>query len=202
MDPFVRQSRGQDNIRTRLFLLLGSALLIMGCAAKNFEALRPGIEHRSHYIERVPFYGQTESTCGPVALASVLAFWGHPVNQEQITAQVYLRDLRGTLPMDIETYAREAGFQSQSFSGTLERLKETIRKGVPVICLLDLGFGPYRRPHYVTAIGFDDENRVLVSHDGLKPEQVTGYDAFDKAWERAGRWMVVIRPKADENKYE
>jgi ABC-type bacteriocin/lantibiotic exporter with double-glycine peptidase domain len=202
MEWFIPQSRGQDSIRTRLFLLLCSALLITGCAAGNFESLRPGIEHRGRYIERVPFYRQTESTCGPAALAGVLAFWGHPVNQERITARVYLRDLRGTLPMDIETYARESGFQSESFSGTLDRLRETIRKGIPVICLLDLGFGPYRRPHYVTAIGFDDENRVLISHDGLNRDQVTGYDEFDKAWKRAGRWMVVIRPKANEDKHD
>jgi hypothetical protein len=102
----------------------------------------------------------------------------------------------------MENFAREQGFETASSNGTLDHLKEHIRRGVPVICLLDLGFGPYRRPHYVTAVGFDDVRAVIVEHDGSKPDQLMEYKAFDKAWLRAGRWMLVIKPKEAETRHE
>lgn len=197
----LSHSRGHGKTWARLFLFLGIAFLIAACSPKNFAALRPGIEKRGHYIEGVPFYQQTESTCGPAALAGILAFWGRPVNLEEISSKLYLRELRGTLPMDIDAYARKAGFQSDSSSGTLDQLKQTIKEGTPVICLLDLGFSLYRKPHYVLATGYDDENRAIIMHDGLKPDRVIGYDAFNKAWNRAGRWMIVITPESAGEKH-
>ena len=175
---------------------------ITGCGGKNFAGLRPGLESRGHYIEGVPFYRQSESTCGPAALASVLAFWGRQVDLEEITAKVYIPKLRGTLPMDMENFARERGFEASSSSGDLEDLKAHLRKDVPVICLLDLGFGPYRRPHYITAIGFDDMHAVIIEHDGLRSNRLMGYESFNRAWTRAGSWMLVIKPKEVETRHE
>jgi ABC-type bacteriocin/lantibiotic exporter with double-glycine peptidase domain len=172
---------------------------ITGCGGKNFAGLRSGIESRGHYIEGVPFYRQSESTCGPAALASVLAFWGRQVNLEEITAKVYLPKLRGTLPMDMESYARGAGFKTGSSAGTLEELKVYIRKEMPVICLLDLGFGIYQKPHYVTVIGFDDMNEVIIEHDGLEPNSVLTYEKFRTAWTRAGSWMLAIVPQSGDS---
>lgn len=196
--------RGHEKTCPRLFYFIARALLaasfILGCSTIDFAALRPGIESRGHYIEGVPFYRQSESTCGPAALASVLAFWGHPVDLEQITIKVYIPKLRGTLPMDMENYAREAGFKTTSSAGTLEELKGYVRKGIPVVCLLDLGFGLYQRPHYVTAIGFDDVHEVIIEHDGLNPNGVTTYEKFNMAWTRADRWMLVIIPRSGDSK--
>jgi ABC-type bacteriocin/lantibiotic exporter with double-glycine peptidase domain len=183
------------------FFLLATVLtiIISGCASKNFSTLRPGLEVRGHYIDGVPFYRQKESYCGPAALASVLGFWGRPASLEQITAAVYLPELRGTLPMDMENFMREAGFETITSAGTLEELKVRIRTDLPVICLLDLGFGPYRRPHYVTVIGFDDANAVIIAHDGLQANSVIGYKLFEKEWSRAGHWMLIGNPKSSKD---
>lgn len=198
--------RGHDKIFARSIILLVFVLLVTssvtGCMGKNFAALRPGIETRGHYIEGVPFYRQSESTCGPAALASILAFRGRPESLEWITAKVYLPELRGTLPMDMENFAREAGFKTASSYGTLAELKASIRKGAPVICMLDLGFGPYHQPHYISVIGFDDLHAVIIGHDGLTPNSLIGYEKFNKEWTRAGRWMLVIEPGPGETKHE
>jgi ABC-type bacteriocin/lantibiotic exporter with double-glycine peptidase domain len=182
----------------RPFFVLGAVLLIAGCLsacrAVRFDAILPGLEQRGHYIDNVPFFKQSESTCGPAALASVLAFWGRPADLDEITAKIYIPKLRGTLPMDLESYARTAGLRTTSFTGTLAQLKAYIRNGVPVICMLDLGFSIYHRPHYITAIGFDDSNRVIIEHDGLRPNSLITYDKFISAWDRADRWMIVITP--------
>ncbi len=181
-------------------IIILSAAFFAACAGKNFSDLREGIETRGHYIQGVPFYRQSEDTCGPAALAGVLAFWGRPAVLDEITAKVYVPKLRGTLPMDMENYARSAGFDTASSFGTLDALKSFLRRGVPVICLLDLGFGLYRRPHYIIAVGFDDQNAVLIEHDGLRENRVMTYDSFGKAWTRAGNWMLIVTPKTGEAK--
>jgi len=170
------------------------SMLCPGCAGKDFSDVRAGIETRGHYIENVPFYRQGGSDCGPAALAGVLAFRGRPVSIEKITANIYLPQLRGALPMDMERFARESGFETDSSAGTLDRLKALIRKGAPVICLIDLGFSYYKQPHYVTVVGFDDVNAVVIMHDGFRQNRLMSYDTFDRAWARAGRWMIDIGP--------
>jgi len=177
------------------FSLLLTAAFPAGCASRDFAALQPGLELHGHYIEGVPFYRQSESTCGPAALASILAYWGRPETLERITAAVYLPKLGGTLPMDMVSFAQEAGFKATPSSGTLAELKTAIRKETPIICLLDLGFGLYHRPHYVTVIGFDDIHDVIICHDGSTPNSLIGYDKFNKEWARAGSWMLVIEPR-------
>ncbi len=170
------------------------SIIISGCAGRNFSTIKAGIEDRGHYISGVPFYRQKEGSCGPAALASVLSFWGYQASLEQITAKVYLPELRGTLPMDMENYMRDAGFETTSSAGTIDELKGYIRRDVPAICLLDLGFGLYRQPHYVTVLGFDDVKAVLIIHDGSEANRVISYDVFEKEWRRAGHWMLTARP--------
>ncbi len=169
-------------------------LALPGCAAKNFDAIRSGLEARGHYIKGVPFVKQTEYDCGPAALASVLSFRGRTVDLERITASVYLPQLRGTLPMDLERYAKDEGFKTSSSAGTAAALKTVIRDNIPIICLLDLGFWFYRQPHFVTVIGFDDRNDLFIMHDGATPNRTMAYMDFKKKWSRAGKWMIVITP--------
>ncbi len=180
-----------------IFLLGTLSMLIAviaGCGEKGLAAIRPGLEARGHYIEGVPFVKQTEYDCGPAALASVLSFRGRAVDLARITASVYVPKLRGTLPMDLERYAKDEGFKTSSSAGTAANLKKAIVSNIPVICLLDLGFGFYRQPHFVTVIGFDDENGLFIIHDGDTPNRTMRYDDFEKKWSRAGKWMIVIEP--------
>jgi ABC-type bacteriocin/lantibiotic exporter with double-glycine peptidase domain len=194
----IRVPRICTTKRVLFFFLLPAVvtITISGCAARNFSAIRPGIEGRGHYIDGVPFYRQQEYSCGPAALASILAYWGRPVDLGQITAAVYIPKLRGTLPTDMENFMRNVSFETISATGTLEEIKSDIRKGLPVICLLDLGFSLYRQPHYVTVLGFDDVNAVLIVHDGLQANRVITYGSFEKEWSRAGHWMLTAYPQA------
>ena len=178
-----------------LFLLSLFAGLCTACGGRPFAEVRTGIEARGRYIDGVPFVRQTAGDdCGPAALASVLSFHGRKADLSAITASVYLPKLGGTLPMDLERYARDAGFRTDASSGTLDTLRGAIRNTTPVICLLDLGLGPYRRPHYVTVTGFDDVNRLIIMHDGEAPDRMMGYEQFGKEWKRAGNWMIVVTP--------
>lgn len=195
--PLVRSDDEKIRSMNRLFLLAFAILLTMvlaGCSEKNFADLQPGLAKEGHSIYGVPFFKQEDSSCGPAALASVASYWGKKVSMDQVIAKVYLPQLHGTLPMDMESFLREQGFKTASFAGTLDELKELVRKDVPVICLIDLGFSVYRRPHYVTVIGFDDVDTVIIAHDGVKAQTVISYDHFLQEWGRAGNWMLVAQP--------
>ncbi|MEK6745018.1 MAG: cysteine peptidase family C39 domain-containing protein [Nitrospirota bacterium] len=199
MIPQFNRNKAVDSVMTvhGLFLLGALAVLnlaLSGCGAASFDAVRSGLEGRGHYIEGVPFVKQTEYDCGPAALASVLSFHGKAADLERITANVYLPKLRGTLPMDLERYAKDEGFKTSSSAGTAAALKTAVRSNSPVICLLDLGFWFYRQPHFVTVIGFDDGNGLFIMHDGGTPSKTMLYEDFEKKWARAGKWMIVITP--------
>ena len=199
MIPEIQRNKAVNSFMNvhGLFLLGTLTALILalsGCGAKSFDAVRSGLEARGHYIEGVPFVKQTEYDCGPAALASVLSFLGKAADLERITASVYLPRLRGTLPMDLERYAKDEGFKTSSSAGTAAALKTAIGSNIPVICLLDLGFGFYRQPHFVTVIGFDDGNGLFIMHDGGTLNRTMRYEDFEKKWARAGKWMIVITP--------
>lgn len=176
------------------YIVMALMASLSGCAA-DFAALRPGLEVRGHYIDGVPFFRQEESWCGSAALAGVTSFWGREIGLEQISSRVRIPQLRGVLPMDMVSFLNEYGFETKSFAGTLDDLRVLVRSDLPVISLLDLGFNRYRQPRYVTVIGFDDASEVIIAHDGLTANKVIEYEKFMKAWERAGRWMIVAVPR-------
>jgi ABC-type bacteriocin/lantibiotic exporter with double-glycine peptidase domain len=178
-----------------LWLLGFLALLAAGCGPKAFSDVKQGIESRGHYIDGVPFYRQTSYACGPAALAGVFAYWKRPVDLDHLTRSIVLVRLQGTLPMDMERAAKDAGFRTKTAHGDLPLLVSSLRNNVPVIALLDLGFGPLQQPHYVTIVGYDDGNGLFIMHDGAESNRTMPYDRFETVWARAGKWMLVVEPQ-------
>jgi hypothetical protein len=200
MPRAVYSSREHAPSCARLFLFCIFAVLIFaGCATGRFAEIRADLDSHGHYVDGVPFFRQRESTCGPVALAGVLAFRGKAADPDRIAANIFLPGLRGTLPMDMESAARSEGVHVESRSGTFEDLKARINRNDPVICLIDAGIWVYRKPHYVIVLGFDDLHRVVIVHDGSHPNVLMPYAAFDEAWERGGRWMLIITPSVERD---
>lgn len=195
-----QRSKAVNDLVHGLFLLLllcSQTLLLPSCGPLSYSQIRPGLDSRGHYISGVPFVRQTEHDCGPAALAGIYTYWTRPADLERLTDRLVLPQLRGTLPMDMERIAREDGFRTTTAHGDRSLLFSSLKQDVPVICLLDLGFGPYQQPHYVTVLGFDDGNRLFIMHDGAKQNRTMTYEQFDTAWARAGRWMLVITPEKE-----
>jgi ABC-type bacteriocin/lantibiotic exporter with double-glycine peptidase domain len=96
--------------------------------------------------------------------------------------------------MDMERAAKEQGLRTATAHGDRGLLFASLRRNVPVICLLDLGFGPVKQPHYVIVTGFDDGNRLFIMHDGAVRDRTMSYEQFEKYWSRAGKWMLVVGP--------
>ena len=200
MVDHAKRGRVHEEVIARFLAYLTFALLltllVTGCARKKtkFVEIKPGLETRGFYIEGVPFYQKSEPTCGPATLASILDFYGHRESVERITEKIVAPVPGDTLPDDMEKFARSIGFKTESHSGSLGELKAYIRNRTPVICMLDVGFGLDHKPYYISVVGYDDINEVMIVHNCLEQNSVITYHEFNKQWVRAGYWMLVIEP--------
>ncbi|MBI5235640.1 MAG: C39 family peptidase [Deltaproteobacteria bacterium] len=179
----------------RLALLSAALSFLISCAG----AYAPDFHGRAA-IKDVPFFPQNEYKCGPAAIASVFSFWGTLTTIEQASVAVYQEKLKGSLPIDLFLYAKEAGFEADYYKGSMADLKRNIDAGVPLIVFLNLGFKIYPVGHYVVVTGYDDAKRVVIAHSDMSMNAEFGYDALADAWEKNGFATLRIRPKGEPNR--
>ncbi len=174
-------------------LCLCVLLLLNGCAAAGKVS-----GERLTVIE-VPFFPQETFQCGPAALATVIDYWygktgaaRAPLTPEAIAAEIYSPSARGVLGIDLELYARKQGFKTSQIAGTIDDLKKSVGKGIPPIVLVDYGFGPYQRNHFMVVKGYSDD-AILVNSGRKESELITDGDLL-KVWGKTGYWMLLIEP--------
>jgi ABC-type bacteriocin/lantibiotic exporter with double-glycine peptidase domain len=177
-----------------VFLLPLSWLIACAAALAHCQATAPS----AHRLAGVPFVRQhKDNWCGPSALASVLAYHGHPVRQEELAQQLFVGK-EGALNLDLKLCARRLGFAASSGQGQLCYLKHVVASGVPVICQVRRRQLLHRYFHYLVVYGYDDRRRVLYAHAGTAADRVISYRDFDHDWSQAGRWMLTIRAQPGE----
>ncbi len=182
-------------------LIAGGAFVILGGCARDAgirgrEAPAPGakagIRHAgATVIPQVPFLPQEEDTCGPSSLAMLLRFFGMDVRTGEIVRETRTAGLRGTLITDLAAAARRRGFEAEVVDLDLERLRERIAEGTPVILLVDLGTWVYSRPHYLLAFGVTSEG--VVAHSGREAGKVIPFSSLDEQWAKMGRLAILVR---------
>jgi ABC-type bacteriocin/lantibiotic exporter with double-glycine peptidase domain len=142
----------------------------------------------------VPFFPDNADQCGPATLASLLSYWGIPSDPRTLKEEIYLRRLRGTLPIDLLLSAQARGLQAEGAGGTLDRVKTELAADRPVVALLNLGWTVYPRGHYVVVTGYDEQRQGVYLHSGMARDVFVPYEAFLNKWEKSGRWMLQMRP--------
>ncbi len=193
------------------------ALLIeisFGCAARPDPAARPSAFHPTalsghriaHRIDHVPFVPGDPGACGPAALSSLLAYWGDPVPVDAIARALARPSLAGVLPLDLARFAadrvsrptpglsRGVALEATEAIGSIDWLRGEVRRDRPVIVFLDLGFGPWRRGHFVVVVGYDDAAGDVALYSGRDSRAIMSYARFTRAWQRAGSWALRLAP--------
>ncbi len=179
-------------------VLLVALLGPVGCARVSLDEVRANVAAgHGHLTTGVPFIAQEALQCGPAALAMVLQYYGARVDQDEIAREIYLPSVRGTLNLDLEFYARRRGFQARAFQGTLDRVKDELRRGRPLIVFQDLGLPGYPVPHFAVLLGYDDRAGVVVLHSGTTPYRVASYAEFEATWARRRGWTLLITPAVE-----
>jgi ABC-type bacteriocin/lantibiotic exporter with double-glycine peptidase domain len=143
-----------------------------------------------HVIPGVPFVKQETQYCGPASLASVLCFYGDPVDQHVIGKAVFMEKIKGSLITDLQDYAKGRGFEAKIGCGTPEDIKRFILQDRPVIVLVDFGFWVISRPHYLVVYGFNEEG--FIAHDGFQASKTFHYEKFQDIWKKSGSSYLLV----------
>lgn len=151
-----------------------------------------------HMIENVPFYPQETYQCGPASLAAVLNYWRIPEKPDYIAKDIFSKNARGTLSIDMVIYAQKKGLFALQYKGSLEDLKINIDAGYPIIVLVDYGISFYQANHFMVVVGYN-ENGVIVNSGKDSNVFITNND-FQKVWKRADYWTLLIKKVNSNNK--
>jgi hypothetical protein len=159
--------------------------------SRNGEAIVRGSRH----LLRVPFFPDETDQCGPATLAGVLSFWGTYVEPSMLEPEVYLKKVKGSLPIDLLLAAKRHGFQAETYTGDFEYIKTEIEAGHPLIAFVNFGSTIFPQGHYVVITGYDDGKRGIYINSGPTADRFLSYDEFVKRWEKTGRWTLRILPR-------
>jgi predicted double-glycine peptidase len=165
----------------------------------KYQKIKP---EKGHLIQTVPFEKWLERNyCGPACLAMVLNYWDETrsFSQQKISDEIYDSESQATYNSELVLYPRTKGFESYSFQGNLQILKDVVGKDIPVIVLTKT-IKQIAKGHYRVVIGFDDNEDQIIFHDPYFGDQhaMTSED-FMKVWElgkgrNQSRWMMAVVP--------
>ena len=206
LSPFGRKALENARYAAGVFILL----CLSGCAGllPQTAALRDALPQELHErveLKEVPFFPQSEYQCGPAALATVLSASGAKVTPEDLVAQVYLPERKGSLQIEMLAAARRHGMVSYQLAPRFDDLLREIAAGNPVIVLQN--FGLRDGWHYAVAMGYDYDWGKLYLRSGTTKRQVLPFAIHEFLWMRSGYWAMVALPPdripatADESRW-
>ena len=190
------------------FLFLG---FVGGCTTTPPQTLElrensPQVVAR-YELTNTPFFPQTENYCGPAALATVAQFHQKSALPDQIAPMIFTPGLEGTLQIEVVAAARRFDLLPVMLDGKLESLLREVEAGNPVLVLQNLGLDSYPFWHYAVVVGYDIEAQTLVLRSGTEKRLVRSFANFERTWQRAGYWgLVIVKPEtipitADAERY-
>ena len=148
-------------------LALALLLLLCACAAPQTTQLLEDRGNRPPSVElsEVPFFPQEQYYCGPAALATVLAWSGLDVTQDDMVSQVYTPGRQGTLSSDVVAAARRNGRLAVPVDNLADLLAE-LDAGHPVLVFQNLSLDWYPQWHFAVAVGYDLDSGDLILRSG------------------------------------
>ncbi len=202
----VRKSEKTPRLRAAGVFFCGLVFVMAafaGCSAihfsdTSFTALEKGGKGGFEYVQEVPFYPGEEYQCGPSVLASVLNYHGYDIKPEDISKEIYLHGVRGTLNIDMASFAgRFDDLAVAEYRGEITSLKEDLSMGHPLIVFVDLGIWSIRKGHYMLVVGYDDGRDGFIVYSGADKDKLIRYDDFTRVWKRGSYWTLRITKKND-----
>ena len=193
------QSARPGRLRVQCFLLVALAVTVVsGCATapqstRLASAPPAGLPERVELTE-TPFFPQEAYQCGPAALATVLVWQGLEVDPEDLVAEVYVPERRGSLQAEMRAAARARGLVAYRLQPELADILAEVAAGNPVLVFQNLGLGFAPRWHYAVVIGYDLAAGELVLRSGVIERHVNELSRFERTWARGERWAFVAVP--------
>jgi ABC-type bacteriocin/lantibiotic exporter with double-glycine peptidase domain len=150
----------------------------------------------------VPYAAGPDRACGSAVAWMVTAYWaqnrGTPdrVPPVEETHERLFRPLKeGVTTGDLEAYFKGLGFRTFAFSATLADVEHHLRRGRPLIVILEPA-GPGAPLHYVTIAGIDPgRNLILLNDPAGRKLQKMDLRRFERQWQGTGRWTLLAVPE-------
>ncbi len=157
------------------------------------QPLPPGTS--TSELTAVPFFPQTEYQCGPAALATVLAHAGAQVAADDLTREVYIEGLKGSLQPELLGATRRHGFIPYVLEPNPGALVAELAARRPVLVLQNLGLERVPVWHYAVVVGVDGGDVILRS--GAEQRRVERGTRFLRTWQRGANWALVAIPPGE-----
>lgn len=186
----IRDVRKRDTgVRPCPFSVLLVLLIAVSCAGYyNVHVPEP-----PDIIKNVPFYPREEYQCGPASLAGVLGYYGSTDSPDDVARDIFSRSARGTLGMDLASYAGKRDFRVSQYHGSLQDIRDNILHSQPLILLVDSGFWVLQKNHFMVVIGASGDG-VIVNSGKEQHKYLSNADLL-RIWRRTGFWTLLITPR-------
>lgn len=126
-------------------------------------------------------------------------YWGLDISPDQIAKDILSKSARGTLNIDMVFYANKMGFYASQYEGSWEDLIINIKKGYPLIVLVDYGIKPFfQANHFMVIIGYNDNG--VFANSGKTEKHFIEKDSFLKIWKKANYWTLLIKKKEENGR--
>jgi hypothetical protein len=185
----------------KILVLFAVVLILNGCAStpqsRQIHTQGPGNLPAALELTKTPFIPQTQYQCGPAALATVLQAHGVQTTPDELSSQVYIPDRKGSLQIEMTVAARRHGMLPYQLKPQLLDLLTEVAAGNPVLVLQNLAFSWYPEWHYAVVIGYDTETDDIILRSGTTRRWVTPFEVFERTWQRANYWALVLVPVGD-----
>ena len=171
----------------------GCGSFITGACAKETQKVVP--EKGTIILFQVPDVRQsTDYSCGVSCFQAVIRYWGgEDLREDQLIKFLNTTPERGTYFTDLVQGAEKMGFRAEMRENlTLDDLKKSIEKGVPVIVntqawkLENQSWETDENGHYMVAIGVDNKNVYLEDPSILGSRGYIPHDEFIERWHDYG----------------
>jgi len=189
---------------------LGLGLLVWaaGCAnAAHYRGMEMSPEEGGSIVALSTVAQSGKNDCGYAAMASVALYHGVPaarLTEGEVPGKFQGPGLSAA---DLTKMAGMVGLQAYGYQGTVEDLEENVRKGRPVLVLLnhpprlgrwpglewyaDLAAMPFSIPHWVVVVGFMG-NGDAVLHDPRSGLVSMTRGEFLDQWKDRSRIAVLV----------
>lgn len=160
-------------------------------------------------IDGIGVIPQKFNNCGPANLTMAMSFHGH--NRDQLDVGGAIKpnyDDRNVSPEELIRYVNEETplLAAWYIGGDIMILKRLLAEGYPVMVEKGLYLDDKQgwMGHYLTLYGYDDSERVFLSHDTyLGPWDSSGrpidYEKLEEQWAQFNYTFVLVYPSDQED---
>jgi len=163
--------KAMGKITITLILMLTISLFLTSCSGIVTPELQLDLDEDTNKIEEIDYvyldvsYEKYAGTnwCLPASGAMNLHYYGVNITQKELAKVVIGQNGLGNISKMVK-YAKELGFESKYCSLTLEEIKNSLVKNIPVIAIQDYSLSN-SSAHARVIIGYDDIHQEIITND-------------------------------------